>query len=88
MLRQTAYGHPPLRSWGIDIGAAVAAPLFGGSLKDARIHPVGGKVPPTAVEAKVNEGQGQVQGREPDQGIAKTTPVPPHPQAAAPVSRR
>ena len=40
------------------------------------IHPVGGKVPPTAVEARVKGDQGQVHDQELHQGIATSSPSP------------
>ena len=75
MLRQTAYG-PPSEFGGLLLGLLLQPPLLsiGSSLKSAQVHPVGGKVPPTAVEAKVKEDQRQVQGREPSKENPRAIP--------------
>ena len=70
----------PFEFGGLLLGLLLQPPLLsiGSSLKIAQVHPVGGKVPPTAVEAKVKEDQRQVQGGELHRGIARPSPSP-HP---------
>ena len=77
MLRQTAYGTP-FRIWGVYYLGLLLQPscCFVWQLAERAhpIHPVGGKVPPTAVEARVRGDQSQVHDRELHQGVAKPSP--------------